>query len=264
MRLEDLKGKTALVTGASSGLGVEFSRQLAACGCHLILVARREEALATLKQELEAQHGVRVDLMPMDLAAAGAPERLYAQVEAASLSVAVLVNNAGLGLYGAFTEIPWEREKMMLELDIVTVAHLTRLFAPAMVRRKFGRVLNIASTGAFQPTPTYAAYAAAKSFVLSYSEAVNVELHGTGVTCTALCPGVTRTEFFQVSGQTLTLYQHLTMMDSAQVARIGLNAMARGHSSVVAGWLNALMAGSMSFIPRPWAARLAQWVMTMS
>jgi uncharacterized protein len=263
MREVELKGKTALVTGASSGLGVEFARQLAARGCHVILVARRAEALAQLKQELEARHGVRVYPMPMDLTAADAPQGLYAQVEGAGLSVDVLVNNAGLGLFGAFTDIPWEREKMMLELDILTVVHLTKLFAPAMVRRQFGCVLNIGSTGAFQPTPTYAAYAAAKSFVLSYSEAVNCELRGTGVTCTALCPGVTRTEFFQVSGQKLTLYQRLTMMASGEVVRIGLNAMLRGRSSVVAGWLNAFMAGSMSFIPRSWAAGLAHWVMTM-
>ena len=263
MREAELQGKTALITGASSGLGMQFASRLAALGCHVILVARREEALAKLKQELEGRHGIQAHLMPMDLAAADAPQRLYDQVRAAGLTVDVLVNNAGLGLFGAFADIPWEREKMMLDLDILTVVRLTKLFAPDMVGRKFGFVLNVASTGAFQPTPTYASYAAAKSFVLSYSEAVNFELRGTGVKCTAVCPGVTRTEFFQVSGQRLTLYQRLTMMNSIDVARIGINAMLKGTSSVVAGGLNALLALSMSFIPRSWAAGLAHWVMTM-
>jgi uncharacterized protein len=260
---EMLRGKTALVTGASSGLGMEFARLLAERGCHLILVARREEALARLKQELEGRQGVRVFSIPMDLAAADAPRQLYDQVQAAGLQVDVLVNNAGLGLFGGFAEIPWEREKGMLDLDMLAVVHLTKLFAPDMVGRKFGYVLNIGSTGSFQPTPTYASYAAAKSFVLSYSEAVNYELRGTGVHCTALCPGITRTEFLQVSGQKITLYQRLTMMESARVVRVGLNAMLRGRSSVVAGWLNAFVAGLLAFIPRQWAAGLASLAMRL-
>jgi uncharacterized protein len=259
----ELTGKTALVTGASSGLGVEFARQLAARGCHIILVARREEALAKLKLELEGQHGARVYPMPMDLTAPDAPQRLYDQVQAAGLTVDILVNNAGLGLFGSFTEIPWEREKMMLELDILTVVCLTKLFTPQMVSRKFGFVLNIASTGAFQPTPTYASYAAAKSFVLSYSQAVNFELRKTGVKCTALCPGITRTEFYQVSGQRLTAFERLTIMKSADAARIGISAMLQGRSSVVAGWLNAFLTCAMNLLPDPWAAGLAHWVMTM-
>jgi uncharacterized protein len=258
-----LKGKTALVTGASSGMGADFARELAAQGCHVILVARREEALFQLKQALEAQPGIRAYVMPMDLAAADAPQRLYDQVQAAGLPVDVLVNNAGFALYGAFDTLPWDREKQMLDLDILTVVHLIKLFTPDMVRRKFGRVLNVASIAAFQPTPTYAAYAAAKSFVLSYSEAVNFELRGTGVRCLALCPGVTQTEFFQVAGQKLTAYQRLAMMPSVTVARIGLRALLRGRSSVVAGWPNAIVAGAMRFIPQPWAAALAHWVMTM-
>lgn len=262
MRDAVLKDKTALVTGASSGLGLDFARQLAERGCHLIVVARREEALARLKQELEGRHGVRVQSIPMDLATPDAPQRLYSQVQTAGLQVDVLINNAGLGLFGSFADIPWERERAMLELDMLTVVNLTKLFVPAMVSRKFGYVLNIASIGAFQPTPTYASYAAAKAFVLSYSAAVNCELQGTGVHCTVLCPGVTRTEFYEVSGQKLTAYQRLTIMGSAEAARIGLHAMLQGRSSVVAGWFNAFIALMMKLIPRRWAASLARWVMT--
>lgn len=262
MREADLRGKTALVTGASSGLGAEFARQLAALGCHVIVVARREEALSSLKQELEARHGVQVYALPMDLAVADAPLRLYEQVRAAGLQVDVLVNNAGFGLFGNFSEIPWERERMMLELDILTVVSITKLFVHDMVSRRFGFVLNLGSTGSFQPTPTYAAYSAAKSFVVSYSEAVAYELRGTGVKCTALCPGFTRTEFLQVAGQKPTAFMRLTMMNTAEVARIGIRAMVRGRSSVVPGWLNALQAGFTSCLPRSWAAALAHLALT--
>jgi len=263
MRDGVLSGKTALVTGASSGLGVDFARLLAERGCHLIVVARREEALNRLKQELEDRHGVPVHAISMDLAAPDAPQQLYGRVQAAGLKVDVLVNNAGFGLFGGFAEIPWARERAMLELDILTVVHLTKLFVPDMVSRKFGYVLNIASIGAFQPTPTYASYAAGKAFVLNYSAAVDCELRGTGVHCTALCPGITRTEFYQVSGQKLNVYHRLTMMSSAEAARIGLNAMLQGRSSVVAGWFNAFIALVTKLVPRRWAAGLARWVMTM-
>ncbi len=262
MREADLRGKTALVTGASSGLGAEFARQLAALGCHVIVVARREEALASLKQELEARHGVRIYPLPMDLAVVDAPQRLYEQVQAARLQVDVLVNNAGFGLFGNFAEISWERERMMLELDVVTVVGLTKLFVHDMMSRRFGFILNLGSTGSFQPTPTYAAYSAAKSFILSYSEAVAYELRGTGVSCTALCPGFTRTEFLQVAGQKPTAFMRLLMMNTADVVRIGIRAMVRGWSSVVPGWFNALQASFVGRLPRSWAAAVAHLALT--
>jgi short-subunit dehydrogenase len=134
---------------------------------------------------------------------------------------------------------------------------MTRLFAADMVARKFGYILQVASTGAFQPIPTYAAYAAAKSYVLSFGEALHYELRQTGVTCTVLCPGVTRTEFFEVAGQTPTLYQRSTMMDSATVARIGITAMLQGRSSVVVGWLNAIFALGTRLLPRQVSAAIA-------
>lgn len=257
-----LQGKTALVTGASSGMGADFARELAGQGCNLILVARRVEALQALKQEIEGCHGVTVTVYPMDLAAPEAPDRLYAQVQAAGQQVDVLVNNAGLGLFGEFLQIPWERERMMLELDIVTVVHLTKLFLKDMVARDLGYVLNVGSTGSFQPTPTFASYAAAKSFILSFSEALHYELRHTRVRCIAVCPGVTRTEFFDVAGQALTPFQRATMMDSAAVARIGLAAMLQGRASVVAGWLNAFLAWGTRLTPRQFNAAFANRVMT--
>jgi uncharacterized protein len=252
-----LKQKTALVTGASSGLGADFARQLAGMGCGLILAARREERLLALKEELLAAYPVPVECMAIDLAASGSPEALHERIRASGRDVDVLVNNAGYGLYGDFVETPWERMQQMLELDIVALTRLTHLFVPDMRARGFGYVLNVASTGSFQPTPTYAAYSAAKAYVLSLGEALHYELRGSGVGCTTLCPGVTRTEFFDVAGQALTAYQRMTMMESSAVAHVGLQTMLRGRSSVVAGPFNALFAWGTRLLPRQTLAAIS-------
>lgn len=256
-----LQGKRALVTGASSGLGVDFAKQLAAMGCHLILVARREERLRAVQQEISAAHGVEVEIILMDLAEADAPQRLYDQVRASGKSVDVLINNAGYGLYGAFSDISWEREKNMLNLDILTVVHLTKLFAQEMVARNFGYILQVASIGAYQPSPLYASYAAAKSFVLHFGEALSYELRDTGVSCTVVSPGVVRTEFLKVSGQQATPYQRATRMESPEVARIALDAMLKRKASVVPGWLNALSVWSNRLMPRRLSAAVAHRLM---
>lgn len=257
MTLSSLKDKTALVTGASSGLGADFARHLAAAGCHLVLTARREAHLQALRDELVGAHGVDVLLVPQDLSAPDAPEKLLAAVTAAGKQVDVLINNAGYGAYGPFLEIPWEKEHQMLELDIVALVHMTKLFAAPMVARGAGYILQIASIGAFQPTPLYASYSAAKAFVLSYGNAINYELRGTGVSCTVLSPGVTATEFLQVSGQEKTAYQKLMMMTSPEVTRIGLEAMVRRRMGVVPGLLNHLAAISARLMPARMSAALA-------
>ncbi len=259
-----LNGKTALVTGASSGLGADFARQLAVQGCNLILVARREDQLNALKDEIRLRNPVEIQVIAMDLVVRDAPQALYDRIKASGKTVDVLINNAGMGLYGDFLDIPWERERDMLELLILTVVHLTKLFARDMVARRSGYILQIASIGAFQPSPIYATYSAAKSFVLYFGEALHYELRKTKVKCTVLCPGVTRTEFLQVAGQSPTLYQRLTMMDSPAVARIGLEAVLRGRASVVAGRFNALMAFLTRFTPRSLAAAMAYRMMTVN
>lgn len=256
-----LRGRRALVTGASSGLGVDFARLLAADGANLTLVARREDRLRELRDEIASRHGVAVDVVAMDLALPDAPQRLFDQVKSAGQSVDVLVNNAGLGLYGPFLEIPWERERGMLELDVLALVHLTKLLVREMVARDFGFVLNLSSIGAYQPTPLYASYSAAKSFVLSFSEALSYELRQTKVRVTALSPGITATEFLKVSGQKPTLYQRQMLMSSEKVARIGVEAMLAGRPSVVPGFLNAMSAFSMRFLPRRLAAAIAYQTM---
>ena len=257
-----LTGKTSLVTGASSGLGADFARELARLGSDLVLTARREEQLRALQAELTAG-GTRVTVHPLDLAAPGAPQRLFDELQAAGTAVDVLVNNAGFGAFGPFAETPWEREKAMLDIDITALVHMTKLFLPPMLARGNGRILQVSSIGAFQPSPTYATYAATKSFVLSFGEALNHELRATGVSCTVVCPGVTATEFLQVAGQSPTLYQRVMMMRSPDVVRAGVRAMLARRSSVVPGLGNALAAFAMRFIPRSWAAALAHWSMSV-
>ncbi len=257
----DISGKWALVTGASSGLGVDFARELAARGSHLILVARREELLAKVAGELREQHGVKVECMAFDLVPREAASELYAQVQDKGIEVDILVNNAGFGLFGTFQELSWERQSAMLDLDIMTLVHLTKLFSRGMVARRYGRIMQVASIGAYQSSPTYAAYSAAKSFVLSFGEALNFELRGTGVSCTVVSPGVTATEFLKVSGQKPTLYQRMMMMRSDKVARIGVRAMLKGRSSIVTGFLNALTCWSLRFTPRCIATWMAYQTM---
>jgi short-subunit dehydrogenase len=259
--MKDIRGKTALVTGASSGLGADFARQLAGRGCSLILAARRAERLQEVQAEIANRYAVPIESISMDLAETGAPQRLYDQLKEAGRTVDILVNNAGLGLFGGFTAIPWDKLHQMLEIDMVAVTHLTHLFLPDMMKQKSGWILFVSSIGAFQPTPTYAAYSAAKSYVLSLGEALHYELRGTGVGCTVVCPGVARTEFLAVAGQRTTLFQRLLMMESETVARIGLTAMLRGRSSVVTGLPYSFFAFSMRFLPRQTAATLAEWAM---
>jgi hypothetical protein len=261
--MSTLRDRWALVTGASSGIGADFARELAARGAHVVLVARREDRLRALAEELERAHGVRTRVLASDLAKPDAPRALHDRLRGEGIAVDVLVNNAGFGVYGPFLDVPWERERQMLELDVLALVHLTKLFAADMRARGFGRVLQVASIGAFQPSPTYAAYSAAKAFVQSFGEALACELRGTGVTVTVVSPGVTDTEFFAVAGQQRSLFQRLTVMPSAKVARIGIRALERGRPLVVPGFANALTAWSMRLLPRRWQASLAKTAMTL-
>jgi short-subunit dehydrogenase len=256
MDKEILRGKTALITGASSGIGADFARELAARGCNLILSARRADRLQELQKEITARYRVEGDVFAADLAAPDAPQRLYDAVQAKGRTVDVLINNAGYAVYGEFRTTEWERMRSMLDLDVVALTHLTRLFAADMAARRFGFILLVASTGAFQPTPNYATYAAAKSYVLYLGESLHYELRKAGVGCTVLCPGVTRTEFFDVTGQAMRPFQQATAMTSAAVARIGIRAMLGRRSCIVAGRLNSLIAWSTRLAPRQFLAAM--------
>ena len=256
MKQVDLKGKWALVTGASSGLGVDFAKNLASRGGNVILVARREDRLRAVQQEITAQYGVQVDVIAMDLEPADAPQRLYDQLKAAGQAVDVLINNAGFGLYGAFLEIPGSAA------GDVGAGHCDADPHDQAVRQGHGRAaLRLRAAGGLhrrvQPSPTYASYSAAKSYVLFFGEALHYELRKTGVNVTVVSPGVTRTEFLDVAGQQPSLYQRTMMMDSPDVTRIAVNAMLKGKASVVPGYKNAALAQSTRLMPRQLAAMSA-------
>lgn len=254
---DEIDGRTGLITGSSAGLGVDFAKSLAARGADVILVARREEKLRRVAEEIEDEYGVDATPVAMDLARPEAAAELYDEVQRLELQVDILVNNAGYGIWGDFLDCPWDEQQSMLNLDILTPVHLTRLFAEDMVERQWGRIMQIASIGAFQPTPKYATYSAAKSFIRSWGEAIDFELRDKGVRCTVVSPGVTETEFFGRAGQTRrTWFQRLTIMDSAKVAEIGVKAMLKGRMSVVPGFLNAINMWMTRFVPR----KLLRWV----
>jgi uncharacterized protein len=262
MKQHELVNQTALVTGASGGLGADFARQLAARGAGLVLVARREEQLRAVAAEIEKTTAISAQIVPLDLAASDAPAVLYQRLHELGIHVDILVNNAGFGLYGGFASIPWEREKEMLNLDMITLTHMTKLFIQDMLARNSGYILQVSSIGAYQPSPTYATYSAAKAYVLSMGEALNYELRRSGVSVTVISPGVTATEFLKVAGQSPNLYQRLMMMDSPTVARIGIESMLRRRPSVVPGFFNSFTVFATRFLPRRTQAAMANFMMT--
>jgi short-subunit dehydrogenase len=249
--------KTALVTGASVGLGAEFSKLFAADGHDVVLVARRRENLEALAAELVKQHGVRATVMPEDLNEPGAPERIVKALGEEGIEVEFLVNNAGFGTSGAFASADLARELSMLTVNITTLVHLTRLLLPAMVARRSGRILNIGSTAGFVPGPFMAGYYASKAFVNSFTQALAYELRGTGVTATVSCPGATLTEFAKVAGNDKSRLFQAAAMGAPEVAAHGYRAMMRGRPMAIAGFRNQLSIQSLRFAPRGMTVALA-------
>jgi short-subunit dehydrogenase len=240
-----LAGRRALVTGASSGIGEAYARRLRALGCPLILVARREERLRALAAEL----GGDVQVVPVDLASDGGPQRVYDEVHARGLAVEVLVNNAGVGHTGRFAQEPLAAVQGMLDLNARAAMLLARLFLPAMIEKRQGFVVNVISTSALQPVPYLAVYGATKAFLLSLTEALATELAGTGVAVQALCPGLTATEFQGVAGTDQVPFNRTRSMTPAAVVAASLRAIERGQLRVVPGLANRLTAALVPFTP---------------
>jgi len=243
---------TALVTGASAGLGVEFAKLCAAGGYDVVLVARSAERLAELAVSLAKTHGVKARPLVADLSDPAAPPEIFAQLRESPIDI--LINNAGLGVRGPYAETDWARESGLIQVNMVALAHLTKLFLPEMVRRRTGRILNVASTAAFVPGPFMALYYASKAFVLSFSEALSNEVEGTGVTVTVVSPGPTRTEFAKAAGIANSSLFHGPTMGADEVARIGYDAMMAGKSSVIAGARNRWMIRGTRLVPRSFVA----------
>jgi short-subunit dehydrogenase len=248
---------TALITGASSGLGAEYARLFAADKHDLVLVARRKDRLEALAGELRPAHGVRVEVVSMDLATPEGPARLVEEVGRLGLQVDFLVNNAGFGASGAFADLELSRELEMIQVNITSLVVLTRSFLPAMIARRSGRILNIGSTAGFPPGPFMAVYYASKAFVNSFTEALWYELKGTGVSATVSCPGATATEFAEVAGNSRSLLFRLGAANPKTVAAQGYRAMMKGKPMVIHGFKNKLTVQSLRLSPRAVARAIA-------
>ena len=244
--------KVALITGASAGLGVEFARQLAKRGHSLVLAARRKDRLEELAKELGNARAVAIDLSEANAAA-----KLMADLEANSETVDLLVNNAGFGLIGRFAELDAKRLRQMIDLNVGALTDLCRAAAPAMIERKSGAILNVASTAAFQPGPKMAVYFATKAFVLSLSEALHEELKPHGIKVSCLCPGPTRTEFGDVAGFGGNGLFDRVAMNAAEVVETGLEGLDKNRAVVVPGVVNKLTASSGRFAPRSVVRKIA-------
>src|SRR5437764_3816613 len=232
---------TVLITGASSGIGLEMARICAAARHDVVLVARSARNLAELAAALERDHGVRANVIAADLSSAEGVERVVSRVGELRLTIEVLVNNAGFGVYGPFVQTPLELEIQMIHVNIVALTHLTKRFLPPMLARASGRILNVASTAAFFPGPLMAAYYATKAYVLSFSEALANEVAGSGVTVTALCPGPTASNFQTTARlEDSKLVFGKTLPTSREVAQAGFDGMMAGKTLVVPGVSNKL------------------------
>ncbi|HYJ85339.1 MAG TPA: SDR family oxidoreductase [Pyrinomonadaceae bacterium] len=246
---------TTLITGASSGIGEVFARKLAARGRNVLLVARSEEKLITLCNELGRSNSIRAQHVTMDLSKPDSPARLFEEAEKRGLTVDMLINNAGFGSFGDFTRLELERELNMIDLNVRSLVDLTYRFLAPMRQSKQGAIINVASTAGFQAVPFMATYAATKAFVLSFSEALWEENRPHGIKVMALCPGVTETNFFEAArGQKPPARVSQSPEDVVETA---LRGLARGKSHIISGWSNRAMTEAERLAPRDLVTRIA-------
>lgn len=239
-----------LLTGASSGIGLEMAKELAVKKMDLVLVARRAELLAALKSELETGHGIKVYTFAKDLSDPANAMALFQEVKAQGLQVTMLINNAGVGAYGQFLETPLEQELDMIQLNISSLVALTKLFLPDMIQMKHGRIMNVASLLSFLPFPYYSVYSATKAFVLFFSETLRAELEGTNITVTALCPGPVDTGFNTAEMLQTNAYATNKPVDPKFVAKEGIESMLAGKGNQVVGFMNGVISNLPRFTPR--------------
>lgn len=238
--LKQFVNQWALITGASSGLGEEFARQLASRGMHLVLVARRREVLEKLAAELHLQHGTRCHVIQSDLTDPSAPRSIIDEIAREGIIVELLVNNAGFGIVGEVQNVDLDRTLEMIRLNVLALTELTYRVLPGMLERQRGAIVNMSSLSAFQPVAYMGVYAASKAFVLHFSEALNCELKNRGITVTAVCAGVTRTQFFDIAGASGWLQKHASHSTEFVVKR-ALKALSRRQQFTVPGWRNYLL-----------------------
>jgi short-subunit dehydrogenase len=251
----------ALITGASGGIGYELAKLFARDRYNLVLVARSADKLNQVAAELQGQFGVTVKTVALDLGAVVAPQFLFDQLQREGIAVDVLVNNAGFGGFGEFAAMAEEKILGQIHLNITALTHLTRLFLPPMLARRRGKIMNVASTAAFQPGPLMAVYYATKAYVLSFSEALANEVAGSGVVVSCFCPGATDTGFAKRAGtEDSRLFRKLGAMDAGVVARDGYRGLIAGRRVVISGLQNWLVAKSVGFAPRKMVTAVSRWV----
>ena len=251
----------ALITGASGGIGYELAKLFAKDHHDLVLVARNGPRLAQVADELRRQFGVSVKAVTLDLVEPGAPQSLFEQLQSEGVVVDIVVNNAGYGQFGEFSDVPLEESLGQIQLNIAAVTALSKLFLGPMLERRSGRIMNVASTAGFQPGPLMAVYYATKAYVISLSEALANELADKGVTVTCLCPGATETGFASRAGNDKTrLFKSLRPMDAKTVARTGYHGLLKGKTLVIPGLRNWLVAESVRFSPRKVVTAVSRWV----
>lgn len=250
--------ETAVITGASSGIGLDLAKLFAQDHSNLVLIARNEPALRELADHLTRAHEISVKVIPKDLAAPSAPEEIYAEMQKESIKVDVLVNNAGFGTHGFFAQTDLAKELEQMQVNMVALTHLTKLFLREMIKNGTGKILNVASTAGFQPGPLMSVYYATKAYVISFSEALANELSGSGVTVTCLCPGPTRTDFQRRAYMQESRIGTQRLMDSETVARIGYAGMREGKTLIIPGWDNKLLAYGSRFGPRNWVTAIVR------
>jgi hypothetical protein len=253
--------ETALITGASSGIGRALAHRFAQAGHNCVLLARSEDALHTLADTLASTYGVDASVLPADLSVPGVADDITAELQGRDLTVDVLVNNAGFGAHGRFADLDAQQQVDMIQVNVTALTHLTRHLFPGMLDRDRGGVLNVASTAAFQPGPYMSVYYATKAYVLSFSEGLAGEAHDTNVTVTCLAPGPTETAFMDRAGVHGTkLFENASKMPPESVADTGYEAFRDGQTLIVPGWPNKIGAFMVRFTPRPVARRVAGWL----
>jgi len=251
--------RTALITGGSGGIGLELAKVIARNGFDVALVARKRDTLEAAAGQLEGKFQIKAHVFAADLRRQDAPQAIFDFLRNENIPIEILVNNAGFGLGGEFSETDLDRELEMIQVNIAALTQLTKLFLPAMIKRKSGKILNVASTAAFQPGPLMSVYYASKAYVLSFSEALAEELRDSGVTVTALCPGPTKTDFASTAhvGQS-RLFTLFGVADAASVAEFGFQAMMQGRRVAIPGARNKLVAASHRFFPRGLVTKVAR------
>jgi len=252
---------TVLITGASGGIGYELARLFARDKHNLVLVARSGAKLEQVANELQREFGVSVRTVTLDLSLASAPQLLFEQLRRDSVTVDILINNAGYGKFGEFATVPLDESLGQIHLNITALTHLTKLFLGPMLERRTGKIMNVASTAAFQPGPLMAVYYATKAYVLSFSEALANELKGSGVTVTCFCPGATETSFQKRADmESSRLFKQIGPMNVKTVARDGYHGLMKGKTLVISGVHNWLVAESVRFSPRKVVTAISRWV----